>query len=143
MTGKPDSPIKAHGSFVDPSDAELRQILIVDDHQGMTRSLAWLFRDAGYHPATFHLGLAALQYVRDHACKPVAAIVDIHLPDISGLILSQQLRSELGPATPIVVLSGDGSMEVLNSLPHVGATYFFQKPVSSSLLLQRIKEIAP
>jgi FixJ family two-component response regulator len=143
VTGKSNSRYTERASFVDSSDPSLRQILIVDDHEGMTRSLAWLFREAGYHPATFQLGLAALQHVRDSACKPVAAIVDIHLPDISGLILSQQLRAELGPATPIIVLSGDGSMEVLNSLPHVGATYFFQKPVSSTLLLQRIKEIAP
>ena len=27
-------------------------------------------------------------------------------------------------------------MEVLNALPHVGATYFFQKPVNGSMLLK-------
>lgn len=113
-------------------------ILIVDDNSATTRGLAVLFREAQYTPATFSEGLVALEYARDH--KPVAAVVDIHLPDISGLILTQRLREILGPRAPIVVLSGDASMEVLNSLPHVGATHFFHKPVSGSMLVEHFKE---
>ena len=72
---------------------------------------------------------------------PSAAVVDIHLPDINGLILSQQLRERLGPDAPIIVVSGDTSMETIKSLPHVGATYFFPKPVSARQLIARLKEL--
>ena len=65
------------------------------------------------------------------------AVVDIHLPDMNGLVVSQKFRERLGPHAPIIVLSGDTSMETLNSLPHVGATYFFSKPVNSGQLLER------
>ena len=78
-------------------------------------------------------------HARDH--RPSAAVIDIHLPDISGLILSQRLRELMGARAPIVVLSGDASMEVLNSLPHVGATYFFRKPVSGVMLLDHFREL--
>ena len=65
------------------------------------------------------------------------------MPDISGLVVSQKLREMLGPDVPIIVLSGDTSMQMLNSLPHVGATYFFSKPVNASQLVERMREWVP
>lgn len=38
-----------------------------------------------------------------------------------------------------MVLSGEGSMEVINSLSHVGATYFFRKPVEPAVLLEQVR----
>jgi len=55
-------------------------------------------------------------------------------------VVTQKLRDFLGPNTPIIILSGDTSMETLNSLPHVGATYFFSKPVNSAHLVARMQE---
>src|SRR5438105_3990266 len=126
----------AYGGFVDqvvpnpgsPGEAARPQIIIVDDSEPIARGLGGLFQSAGFDPMTFGQGLPAIEFAREH--KPAAALIDIHLPDISGLVLSQRLREILGPSAPIVVLSGDGSMEILNSLRHVGATHFFQKPVN-------------
>jgi len=116
------------------SQRRLPAILIVDDSAVTLRGLCSLFLSGGYQPASFQEGLTAITFAREH--KPAGAVIDIHLPDISGLLVSKELREILGPDAPIVVLSGDASMEVLNSLPRVGATYFFQKPVNGSLLLQ-------
>jgi len=114
-------------------------ILIVDDHSATTRGLAGLFSSGGYRPATFQEGLLAIQFAREN---PLAgAVIDIHLPDISGLVLSQRLREILGPTAPIVIFSGDASMEVLNSLPHVGATHFYRKPVNGALLLDHFQKL--
>jgi FixJ family two-component response regulator len=112
-------------------------ILIVDDNAPTTRGLGGLFRQAGYLPNTFHRGIDAIAFAEQ--CRPAGAIVDVHLPDISGLLVSRRLREILGPNVPIVVLSGDTSMEVLNSLPHAGATYFFRKPVPAAMLLERFR----
>ena len=65
-------------------------------------------------------------------------MVDIHLPDLNGLVITQKLRDQLGPRVPIIIVSGDTSMETLNSLAHVGATYFLSKPTSPSVLLQML-----
>ena len=115
------------------------RVLIVDDNEPTARALAALLGGAGYGAVATFRGADALDRAdaeRDFA----AAIVDIHLPDISGLVVSQKLRETLGPDVPIIVLSGDTSMQMLNSLPHVGATYFFSKPVNSSQLLDRLRE---
>ena len=116
-----------------------RRILIVDDSQPTARALAALLGGARYATATAFRGADALNRVQAGE-RFDAAIVDIHLPDISGLVVSQQLRDILGPDVPIIVLSGDTSIQMLNSLPHVGATYFFSKPVNANQLLDRLKE---
>lgn len=119
--------------------AETRAILIVDDNQPVARALASLVRQAGYPTAVFHLGMAALSYTEQN--RPLAAVIDIHLPDISGLDLSQQIRHRLGPHAPIIVVSGDTSMETLNSLSQSGATYFFSKPIRAAHLVERLREL--
>ena len=122
------------------ADSATTTILIVDDNRMITRALASLIRDAGYDPVACHTGADAIAFAQGRTV-PCAAVVDIHLPDINGLILSQKLRDRFGPDTPIVVVSGDTSMETIKSLPHVGATYFFPKPVNSNALMQRLKEL--
>jgi DNA-binding response OmpR family regulator len=114
-------------------------ILIVDDNRTVTRALSKLVREAGFRPVACHSAAEAIS--QTEACSPFAAIIDIHLPDINGLVLSQKLRERLGPDAPIIVVSGDTSMETIKSLPHVGATYFFPKPVSAAMLIARLKEL--
>ena len=115
------------------------RILIIDDSPPTASALASLLRRADYQTAVAHRGYEGIEHAR--AGSFAAAVVDIHLPDLSGLVVSQKLREILGPGTPIIVLSGDTSMTTLNSLPHVGATYFFSKPVNVLHLLERLKEL--
>ena len=127
-----------NGATGAPSGSGVREILVIDDSPPTARALATLLSRESYRPAVFHRGTDALDYARRHPC--LAAVVDIHLPDMNGLVLSQKLREHFGPDVPIVILSGDTSMSTLNSLPHVGATHFFSKPVSASQLLNRLRE---
>ena len=132
VTEVPDTP---------PSPILVPTILIVDDNEPTAKALAKVFSAANFQTAVSYRGADAVDYASNH---PVAAaVVDIHLPDLSGLVVTQKLRERFGPGTPIIILSGDTSMETLNSLPHVGATYFFSKPVNSSHLVARMREWVP
>jgi CheY-like chemotaxis protein len=115
-----------------------RSIIIVDDNETVTKALRVMLGNAGYVVHAFETGLSALRHAAQS--RPHAAIIDIHLPDINGLVLTQRFRDLLGPDTPLIILSGDTSMQTLNSLPHVGATYFFPKPVQGAQLIERLKE---
>lgn len=114
------------------------RILIVDDNQGVAKALSRLLTDANFATQVSFCGSDAIAYLEGHSID--GAVVDVHLPDMNGLVLTQAIRQKLGPDKPIIVLSGDTSMEVLNSLRHVGATYFFSKPVNATHLLERFKE---
>ena len=118
--------------------AALPVVLIVDDSEPTARALQKVLSAARIQSAVRFRGADAIEYAQNHPLA--AAVVDIHLPDLSGLVVTQKLREKLGPDLPIIILSGDTSMGLLNSLPHVGATYFFSKPVNSAHLVQRLHE---
>jgi DNA-binding response OmpR family regulator len=121
------------------SPAAIPTILIVDDNEPTANALAKILGNARFNTAVSYRGADAVAYAQQNPIS--AAVVDLHLPDLSGLVVTQKLRERLGPGTPIIILSGDTSMEMLNALPHVGATYFFSKPVNSSHLVERIQEL--
>ena len=125
--------------FSDASRAHARdsgRVLIVEDDARTAQSLAHILQRAGYQTTVCYSGVQALRTAGD--VTPAAAMVDIHLPDLSGLVITQKLREQLGPRVPIIIVSGDTSMETLNSLSHVGATYFLSKPTTPSVLLQML-----
>ena len=113
-------------------------ILIVDDNEPTAHALAKVLDMARFKTVICLRGEDAVSFAYGNAID--AAVVDIHLPDISGLIVTQKLRERYGPTMPIIVLSGDTSMDTLKALPQVGATYFFSKPVNSSHLVEKMKE---
>src|SRR5256885_17012143 len=115
-------------------------VLVVDDNQAVALAIAKILTLEGWRVNVCYNGVDALRQVE---CEMVAAaVVDIHLPDISGLVLSSKLRQRYGPKLPIIVLSGDTSMENIRSLSHVGATYFISKPFNSEHLVERLREFA-
>lgn len=117
-------------------------VLVVDDNHSVNRALGVLLERAGFSAVTYTSGRDALKHAVETPTDTIAAaVLDIHLPDLNGLILAQKLRQRFGPSVPIIVVSGDTSMETLNSLSHVGATYFFSKPINSDSLVQRLKEL--
>ena len=58
----------------------------------------------------------------------------MHLPDGDGIDLTRRLRNKLGAGVPIVVVSGDTSLETLRRLESAGATRFVAKPISLTVL---------
>ena len=115
-------------------------VLVVDDNEAVAHALARLLSSEGWRVSISYNGMDALKQIE---CEMLAAaVIDIHLPDISGLVLSAKLRQQYGPKLPIIVLSGDTSMENIRSLSHVGATYFISKPFNSEHLVERLREFA-
>src|SRR5688500_17783827 len=90
------------GQFLQAAHPQTPAILIVDDNRVVTRAMTVLVRAAGYEPVACHTGAEAMAYTE--STVPAAAVIDIHLPDINGLVLSQKLRERLGPDAPIIVV---------------------------------------
>jgi DNA-binding response OmpR family regulator len=126
-----------------PAAPGVCDVLVVDDNPHVNNALALLLGKTGFAPIPCHRGADALAYVQKRAgdAPPLcAAVIDVHLPDINGLVLARQLRDRFGPAIPIIVVSGDTSMETINSLSHIGATYFFSKPISAAQLVAQLRK---
>lgn len=119
------------------------QILIADDHAANRMVLQRLLQKAGHRVSAVEGGeqvLSSLE-VADYD----AVIVDLHMPDVSGLDLLQQLRlMEAGGKrrTPVLVLSADVTPESIHACERAGARAFLAKPVSTTRLLDALADIA-
>ena len=111
------------------------RILVVDDEPNILRTLAPLLRARGYEVCTAMNGHTALEMVeRD---KPDLIVLDLGLPDISGVDLCRDIRDD--HATPIVVLSARGSEGDKVQALDVGADDYVTKPFGAEELLARIR----
>src|SRR5947209_524106 len=90
-----------------PQPLSRPRILVVDDNKATAKALAALLASAGYDAAICYRGADAIDAAANGPFA--AAFVDIHLPDIHGLVVSQKLRERWGHQVPILILSGDTS----------------------------------
>jgi CheY-like chemotaxis protein len=114
------------------------RVMVVDDNQLVTGPLFTLLRSEGYEPVIFQSAQSALDFMRENC--PDIALIDIHLPDRSGLEIAREIRQTHGDDLPIIIVSGDSSIDTLRSLPLFGATFFMAKPVNAPRLLECLKQ---
>ena len=119
------------------------QVLVADDHVANRMVLQRMLQKAGHHVVTVDNGNDALSALEAGGFS--LAIVDLHMPGVSGLDLLRELRvMEAGSSnrTPVLVLSADVTPESIQRCQQAGAYTFLPKPVVASRLLDTLAEIA-
>ena len=114
---------------------KLPTILIVEDNPNIATIVAQALSN-DYVVEIASTGKAAI-YMNDVSDYQII-ILDLGLPDISGLSVCQQLR-ERGSTTPILVLSGDSRAVTKIGLLDAGANDFLTKPFSLGELKARMR----
>lgn len=107
-------------------------ILVVEDDDVFRTLLVNAFRERGYDAE----GVAdAASAVRAAAREsPEMAVVDLRLPDQSGLTVVRELKA-IDAATSIVVLTGYGSIATALESVRLGATHYLTKPTDADRIL--------
>ena len=77
---------------------------------------------------------AATAIARATDDSPEMAVVDLRLPDASGLDVVRELK-RIDPATAIVVLTGYGSIATALEAVRLGATHYLTKPTDADRIL--------
>jgi two-component system KDP operon response regulator KdpE len=112
-----------------------RKVLVVDDEPQIVRALRVLLRDAGFEALPAGGVQEALDLAALHA--PEAAIVDLMLPDGSGVDVCRGLRE--WTQVPVLVLSAvDEETEKVRAL-EAGADDYVTKPFGPGELLARLR----
>ena len=107
------------------------RVLVVDDDQSMCELLETGLSKAGHEVTWKTTGDAAKEYLQQHDIDVV--ISDLQLAATSGLALCEWVVSNR-PNTPVIVITGFGSMESAISAIRVGAYDFINKPVEMEAL---------
>jgi PAS domain S-box-containing protein len=82
-------------------------------------------------------GLAAIR-----ARRPDVVLLDMHLPDISGLDLLRHLKQDpTTAAIPVIVVSADAMQSQIEASSEAGAVRYLTKPVSVAELLAAVDEV--
>lgn len=101
-------------------------VFIVDDDAGMRRALARLVRSAGMEARTYDSARSFL--AADDPTTPGCIVLDVAMPEVSGLELQQRLQ-ERGAERSIVFLTGRGDISMSVRAMKAGAVDFLTKPV--------------
>jgi len=108
-------------------------ILVVDDEAQIRTTLRGVLSDEGFDVVEAENGRAALAMLARQA--PRLAIVDVWMPEVDGIELVQQMRSQ-APGVPIIVISGHGTIETAVRVIRDGAFDFLEKPFQLDALLR-------
>jgi len=110
-------------------------IYVVDDDDGMRRALGALLGSVGYTTAIFARPNEFLERFRSD--EPGCLILDIRMPEMSGLELQQRLN-RAGAMIPVIFMTGHGDVPMAVQAMKEGAYQFIQKPFRDQDLLDHI-----
>jgi two-component system nitrogen regulation response regulator NtrX len=112
--------------------------LVIDDDDGVRKTCVDLLEARGHKTLAAASVGEGLRLFSEH--KPAAVLLDLRLPDGTGIDVLRELQRQ-APGTPVVVISGHGSVAEAVEAMKVGATDFLEKPVSRDRLFQILDRI--
>lgn len=107
-------------------------ILIVDDEKNILSTLSRALRVEDYDVDVAGSAEIALEKARSKAYD--AFLLDVNMPGTSGLALMKALR-DMKVEAPVLVMSGQGTIEIAIEATRLGAHDFLEKPIGTERLL--------
>ena len=113
-------------------------VCLVDDDPSVLKATGRLLSSAGWNTQSFTDPTAFLRYAE--VSRPHLVVLDIWMPEMSGLEVQARLRS-ISPGTQVVVLTSKDDPAVRSRALAAGASGFFLKPPADDEFLKRIESI--
>jgi two-component system, LuxR family, response regulator FixJ len=110
-------------------------VYVVDDDDGMRNALSALLSTVGFTTAVFPRAADFLAQFKPD--DPGCLVLDIRMPEMSGLELQQHLN-RMGSMLPVIFITGHGDVPMAVQAMKEGAYEFIQKPFRDQDLLDRI-----
>ena len=110
-------------------------IYVVDDDDGMRRALTLLLGTVGFDTRAYARPSEFLANLKPD--EPGCLVLDIRMPEMSGLELQQQLNQS-GCMLPVIFITGHGDVPMAVQAMKAGAFEFIQKPFREQDLLDKV-----
>ena len=113
-----------------------QRVFVVEDDDLLRDAVDLILSHAGYSVASTAVGNGAVNLVARF--KPHLVLLDIRLPDISGLKVLAMLR-RAGHSGPIVMMTADNSAETVRDVMAMGGNGYLLKPFEPQDLIGRVR----
>ncbi len=146
VTGTPTvvaSSFAASGPAIPPPGAPSpRTVLVVDDEKNIRRTLQLVLEGEGYRVLGAETATQALAILASPEIPVDLAVLDVKLPDISGLDALAKIRGdEATRDLPIIVISGHATVNDAVQAIKLGASDFFEKPLERERVLVSVRNV--
>ncbi|MGD0908178.1 MAG: sigma-54 dependent transcriptional regulator [Candidatus Acidiferrales bacterium] len=113
-------------------------LLLIDDDPNTLAPLSRAFRLAGYEATVCDSATRALELIRAERFDLIFS--DVVMPGKDGISLLEDLKAT-GVTTPVVMISGQASVEMAVRATRLGAVDFLEKPLSTEKLLVTVENV--
>ncbi|MFA5170216.1 MAG: HD domain-containing phosphohydrolase [Sulfuriferula sp.] len=112
------------------------KLLVIDDDPNLRKTLADILRVKGYEVMVAADGAGGIAQAQHDFVS--VALIDLKLPDMSGLEVMSQIKAD-SPLTEAIILTGHAAMESAIAATNQGAFSYLLKPYKIDDLLQHIR----
>ena len=116
----------------------MAKILIVDDESGIVDEVKDFFTEEGFEVHTADSGGDGIVMVEK--IKPDILILDMKLPDISGIEVLK-VSKEKSPHTKVIVVTGYVEQSLIDKAEELGRDSFLQKPFDLTFLVDEVNRL--
>lgn len=113
-------------------------VYIVDDDEAVRNSLQKLLNSVNLTSKSFASANEFLEAYRPE--RPGCLLLDVRMPEMSGLELQNRLK-ELLIELPVIILSGHADVPMVIHAMKAGAADFLEKPFNPQVLLDKIQTV--
>ena len=115
------------------------RILVVDDEPDVRQVLSAILRSAGYEVWEAANGQQGLQLARER--RPDLVLLDVLLPDLSGIDVCRQIKTDVALLDVFVVLISGTAISAADKVDgaEIGADDYLVKPLNPDEFLARIR----
>lgn len=113
-------------------------LLVVDDDPNTLASLSRAFRLAGYEATVCDSAVRALELAKSERYDLIFS--DVMMPGRDGISLLEDLKNA-GVTSPVVMVSGQASIEMAVRATRLGAVDFLEKPLSTEKLMVTVENV--
>ena len=116
------------------------KILIVDDSQTVRQQVGTALKQAGFQVVEAGDGLQGIAQLEAGGIDCV--ICDVNMPNMNGIEMVEKVKADLRfKATPIVMLTTEGAMELIQRAKKAGAAGWIVKPFKADLLVAAVTKL--